>query len=73
MSTATVSLLKAPAPERIVPDVDPALGDTLGDEILIGLVRSTKVQRVKSGGARMVGSALRSHQARAWSAGGNVD
>lgn len=42
------------------------------DELLISAASREKVQRVK-GASRSVGNARQSHQARAWTSGGNVD
>ena len=54
----------------ILPDLDPAVGNEIGDEILLDAAAASKVAKVKSGGTstRFTGS-----QSRAWSLGGNVD
>jgi hypothetical protein len=65
VSASTVSLVKAPA----LPQLDPALGDTLGDELLLGAASQEKATKVT--GARS--GAFQSHTARAWTKGGQVD
>ena len=50
---------------EILPDLDPAVGHQLGDEIVLSAVRLTKVAKVHAGQARS--------ESRAWSFGGNVD
>lgn len=53
----------------VLPDLDPEVGQQLGDDILLGAARTEKVAKVKSGsGTRTLGSS-----ARAWTLGGNVD
>ena len=54
----------APTEARPLPDLDPNVGAALGDDIVLGLARDTKVARVKAGTSR---------QNRAWSMGGGVD
>jgi hypothetical protein len=68
MSNTITALAPATAPaevEPILPQLDPALGDKLGDEILLGAARTARVARVKSHGTPA--------ESRAWTMGGNVD
>jgi hypothetical protein len=70
----SVSLIKAPVTPETLPDLDPALGAALGDEILLSAARSTKIARVNGGNQRTLTRELqRSHSARAWTARGSVD
>lgn len=55
---------------KVLPDVDPEVGTRIGDEILLDAAKAEKIRKVKGGGRR---SSLQSHQARAWTRGGNVD
>lgn len=65
MSTATLT--------QIVPtELDPQVGEQLGDEILLGTAGKERTATVGSTGRRNSG-AVQSHQARAWTNAGNVD
>lgn len=55
---------------RVLPDLDPTVGETIGDDILLDAAKSERIKRVKGGGRQ---SSLQSHTARAWTRGGNVD
>ena len=55
---------------RVVPVLDPEVGEQLGDDILLDVAKTEKVKRVKGSGRA---SSLQSHTARAWTRGGNVD
>lgn len=68
MSTPTIT--PAPITAPVLPDVDPALGNQLGDEILLSTARSEKVAKVR--GASRNGR-LQSAASRAWTMGGQVD
>lgn len=50
----------------VLPDLDPALGQQLGDEILLGAAKVEKVAKVKSTNGSP-------NAVRAWTLGGNVD
>jgi hypothetical protein len=67
----SIDIMPAPVLPTITPEteIDPALGDTLGDEILLDSARTTKAAKVV-GGRR---SPWQSHTARAWTMGGQVD
>jgi hypothetical protein len=58
------------APSEVLPDLDPCLGDQLGDELL--LIAATKRAGKVKAGLRSSAAGQR-HNARAWTAGGNVD
>jgi len=60
MSTATMAP-EAPA----LPEIDPAVADQIGDEILLESASKVRTGRVTSGTQR--------NASRAWSIGGNVD
>jgi hypothetical protein len=65
VSAPTVSLVKAPA----LPQLDPAVGAQLGDDVLLSAASQEKATKVT--GARS--GAFQSHTARAWTRGGQVD
>ncbi len=54
---------------RTLPDLDPAVGVQIGDEILLDVAKTEKVSLVKGSKS----SPTQSHQSRAWTRGGNVD
>ena len=60
MSTATMAPTEAPA----LPEIDPAVADQIGDEILLESASKVRTGRVTSGTPAA---------SRAWSIGGNVD
>lgn len=68
MSTPTIALPAILPDVTVVPELDLATGDEMGDELLLASVAATTPKKVR--GTR---SALQSHTARAWSAGGHVD
>lgn len=58
--------LIAPVTEpEVVPDLDPAVLEEVGDEILLEAVHATKIAKVRTRAGR--------NENRAWSFGGNVD
>lgn len=67
-------LMLAPtqAPERALPDLDPAVLDRVGDEVLLASAATAKPAKVKSGTAPRTTTGVM-FSSRAWSAGGNVD
>jgi hypothetical protein len=69
MSTA---LLTAPSIAPVLPELDPAIGHEIGDDILLSVARTTKVAKVKAGLAPRQAPAT-SPVSRAWSRGGRVD
>jgi hypothetical protein len=58
------------APSEVLPALDPHLGDQLGDELLL-TAATKRAGRVKAG-VRSRAAGQR-HNARAWTASGNVD
>jgi hypothetical protein len=69
MSTA---LLTAPSIAPVLPELDPAIGHEIGDEILLSVARTTKVAKVKTGTPPRQDPAT-APVSRAWSRGGRVD
>ena len=63
-------LATEPTPSQVLPDLDPHLGDHLGDELL--LTAATKRSRKVKAGLHS-SAASRRHDARAWTADGDVD
>jgi hypothetical protein len=58
------------APSEVLPDLDPRLGDQLGDELLLTAAK----KRAGKVAAGLHGSAAgQRHNARAWTASGNID
>lgn len=60
MSTSTLTI-EAP----VLPDLDPAIGTQLADEILLGAAQAYEPTKVKAVAGQ--------NAVRAWSLGGNVD
>jgi hypothetical protein len=58
------------APSEVLPDLDPHLGDQLGDELLLTAAKK-RAGKVEAG--LHSSAAGRRHNARAWTASGNVD
>lgn len=56
---------------RPLPDIEEEVATRLGDEILLGSVKTETVKRVK--GNPKAHMSRGSHQPRAWVRGGNVD
>jgi hypothetical protein len=52
-----------------LPDLDPAVADALGDDILLSSAASERTRKV----AGRNGDRFQSHTARAWTKGGQVD
>lgn len=57
-----------------LPDLDPALGEQLGDDILTDSAKQERSEKVGTSATGILGgSRQRAPEARAWTAGGNVD
>jgi hypothetical protein len=73
----TVQTLTTPAPTveptltPDLPDLDPAVVDRIGDEILLTTAAATKVATVKAGTSRRQPGVM--FETRSWSRNGNVD
>jgi hypothetical protein len=57
-------------PNEVLPDLDPRLGDQLGDELLLTAAKK-RAGKVKAG--LHSSAAGQRHAARAWTASGSVD
>jgi hypothetical protein len=63
MNTSTIA--------PVLPEIDIEQGNEIADDILLESARTEKVAKVKGGSTRT--AIQQSHQARAWTAAGNVD